>query len=38
MRVELYITKNLQGPVTACEPQGRGAWLYITKNLQGPVT
>ena len=34
----LYITKNLQGPVTEISFQEGENVLYITKNLQGPVT
>ena len=36
--IELYITKNLQGPVTRDGDLMYYARLYITKNLQGPVT
>ena len=34
----LYITKNLQGPVTCRNAREDKRKLYITKNLQGPVT
>ena len=34
----LYITKNLQGPVTKFMKEPNLEELYITKNLQGPVT
>lgn len=33
-----YITKNLQGPVTAITTSLYSGKSYITKNLQSPVT